>query len=103
MSCSVALHLQPKGPCTTCRDYTRAYLHTIVNREAVCCHLVSVHNITYQLTLMTALRQSIIDGRFPLFVREFVDTLHPTGDCPEWAINALASVGIVLEDVAGKA
>nr|XP_045618263.1 queuine tRNA-ribosyltransferase catalytic subunit 1-like isoform X2 [Procambarus clarkii]XP_045618264.1 queuine tRNA-ribosyltransferase catalytic subunit 1-like isoform X2 [Procambarus clarkii]XP_045618265.1 queuine tRNA-ribosyltransferase catalytic subunit 1-like isoform X2 [Procambarus clarkii] len=34
--------------CTTCKNYTRAYLHTIVTKETVACHLLSLHNIAYQ-------------------------------------------------------
>lgn len=35
--------------CTTCHAYTRAYLNTVVTREPVACHLLSVHNIAYQV------------------------------------------------------
>jgi queuine tRNA-ribosyltransferase len=45
---------------------------------------------------MTNVRNSIIEGRFPDFVRGFVSDLHPTGDCPQWAQNAFESVGIKL-------
>ena len=35
--------------CPTCQHYTRAYLHSIVNREELACHLVSMHNIAFQV------------------------------------------------------
>lgn len=35
--------------CSTCKTYTRAYLHNIVTVETVACHLVSVHNIAFQV------------------------------------------------------
>lgn len=38
--------------CTTCQMYTRAYLNTIVTREPVACHLLSVHNIAYQVSVV---------------------------------------------------
>lgn len=38
--------------CTTCRTYTRAYLNTIVTKEPVACHLLSVHNIAYQVCMV---------------------------------------------------
>eukprot|EP00041_Stephanoeca_diplocostata_P008903 m.133161 g.133161 ORF g.133161 m.133161 type:complete len:413 (+) comp17530_c0_seq2:178-1416(+) len=85
-------------PCTTCAKYTRAYLHTIA-KEPLCCHLLSVHNITYQLELMKSARQAIIDGTFPHFVQQFVANLHPKG-CPSWAADALNSVGITIPNVA---
>eukprot|EP00040_Diaphanoeca_grandis_P034576 m.214955 g.214955 ORF g.214955 m.214955 type:complete len:403 (+) comp33181_c2_seq4:466-1674(+) len=86
-------------PCPTCKDYTRAYLHVVSYREAVSCHLLSIHNITFQLQLMGEARENILKGTFPDFVKSYVRTLHPTGDCPEWAVNALASVGIIIDAV----
>jgi queuine tRNA-ribosyltransferase len=41
--------IDEKCDCSTCERYTRAYLHTIVTVEAVACHLLSVHNIAYQV------------------------------------------------------
>lgn len=41
--------------CPTCKAYTRAYLHQIVTREPLACHLVSVHNIAYQVLLQRVL------------------------------------------------
>jgi tRNA-guanine family transglycosylase len=35
--------------CYTCKNYTRAYLHTIVNREAVASQLLSIHNVAFQV------------------------------------------------------
>lgn len=46
------------------KQYTRAYLHTIVQREAVACHLLTIHNIAYQLTLMHRVRESIMEDRY---------------------------------------
>uniref|UniRef100_G1TYU5 tRNA-guanosine(34) queuine transglycosylase n=1 Tax=Oryctolagus cuniculus TaxID=9986 RepID=G1TYU5_RABIT len=50
-----------------------------------------------QLRLMSAVRASIVEQRFPEFVRDFMGTMY--GDrtlCPPWATEALASVGITL-------
>lgn len=50
-----------------------------------------------QLRLMSAVRTSIVEKRFPDFVRDFMRTMY--GDptlCPTWATEALASVGITL-------
>lgn len=46
---------------------------------------------------MSAVRASIVEKRFPDFVRDFMGTMY--GDptlCPTWATEALASVGITL-------
>ena len=37
--------------CSTCRLYTRAYLHTIVTHESVACSLLTIHNVSYQVHL----------------------------------------------------
>ena len=36
--------------CSTCKNYTRAYIHALVAaKETVGCHLVTIHNIAYQV------------------------------------------------------
>lgn len=51
-----------------------------------------------QLQLMASVRQSIVEGRFPAFVRNFMGTMYGTPQrCPAWALDALASVGIALD------
>lgn len=35
--------------CSTCKYYTRAYLHHIVRVEAVAASLLTVHNVAYQV------------------------------------------------------
>ncbi|KAJ2953525.1 hypothetical protein O0L34_g1127 [Tuta absoluta] len=82
--------------CSTCVNYTRAYLHGIVTVETVACHLISVHNIAFQMHLMRSMRESIINGTFPQFVQKFVDEVYPGGNYPAWVVNALSSVGINL-------
>ncbi|XP_045767735.1 queuine tRNA-ribosyltransferase catalytic subunit isoform X1 [Maniola jurtina] len=85
--------------CTTCKNYTRAYLHCIVSVETVACHLISVHNIAFQMRLMRTMRENIKQGTFPQFVKKFVNDLHPDKNYPSWVKNSLMSVGInLLED-----
>ncbi|KNC78772.1 queuine tRNA-ribosyltransferase [Sphaeroforma arctica JP610] len=83
-------------PCSTCKNYTRSYLHQIVTKETVACHLVTIHNIAYQLTLMKTLRESIMEDRFPGFVRNFFADMYPDGKYPAWCIEALQSVNLDL-------
>lgn len=87
--------IDPDCPCQTCVNHSRAYIHAI-SRESVACHLLSVHNITYQLQLMRAARESILEQKFPQFVMKFMADMYPTGEYPEWAVEALGSVGIDL-------
>ncbi|KAL5011278.1 hypothetical protein ScPMuIL_009829 [Solemya velum] len=84
-------------PCSTCKKYTRAYLHTVVTNEPVACSLLTVHNIAYQLRLMTFIRESIMEDKFPEFIQKFFSKLFPKGDYPTWAVEALQSVNIILK------
>ncbi|XP_051011969.1 queuine tRNA-ribosyltransferase catalytic subunit 1 isoform X2 [Acomys russatus] len=78
--------------------HSRAFLHALLHSDnTAALHHLTVHNIAYQLQLLTDLRSSILEQRFPEFVRNFVRTMY--GDhslCPSWAVEALASVGITL-------
>ncbi|XP_049868109.1 queuine tRNA-ribosyltransferase catalytic subunit [Pectinophora gossypiella] len=80
--------------CSTCKNYTRSYLHCIVTVETVACHLISVHNIAFQMRLMRTMRENIEKGTFPQFVHKFVNDLYPDGNYPNWVVNSLNSVGI---------
>ncbi|XP_013776463.2 queuine tRNA-ribosyltransferase catalytic subunit 1-like [Limulus polyphemus] len=83
--------------CTTCKRYHRAYLHSIVTKETVACHLVTVHNIAYQMSLMKSIRDSIKSDKFPVFVQEFMLKVYPKKDYPKWVTDALAAVNINLQ------
>ncbi|MFH4980472.1 hypothetical protein AB6A40_007181 [Gnathostoma spinigerum] len=85
--------IDPDCPCSTCRKYTRAYLHAIVNQEEVCCHLISVHNICHQLNLMERLRNAIDSDAVNVFLKEFLFEQFPKGDIPEWIRNAVQYIG----------
>lgn len=84
-------------PCSTCKNYTRAYLHGIVENEPVSCSLLTIHNVSYQLRLMRAMYQSIVEDTFPEFIQDFFDKLYPSADYPQWAMDALASVNVHLK------
>jgi len=49
-----------------------------------------------QLRLMREMRESIVAGRFPEFVRSFFDRMFPSRNYPRWAVDALNSVNIML-------
>ncbi|ORX78979.1 Queuine tRNA-ribosyltransferase [Basidiobolus meristosporus CBS 931.73] len=92
--------IDPECPCMTCKNYTRSYLHSIVTKETVGCHLLSIHNIAYQMQLMKRVRQSIVDDRFPDFLKEFMYTRYnKAGKYPEWIVNALKSVNVELTEL----
>ncbi|XP_067615844.1 queuine tRNA-ribosyltransferase catalytic subunit [Eurosta solidaginis] len=88
--------------CSTCRAYTRSYLHHIATSESVSCSLLSVHNVAYQLRLMREMRNAIEHGRFPNFIFDFM-TKHFEGEpAPLWIREALKSVNIDLPSTVKK-
>lgn len=77
---------------------TRAFVHHNAAKETVSAHLLTLHNVWYQLNLMREAREAIVADRFPVFVREFFGRLYPDGKSyPSWAVDALRGVGIDLE------
>jgi queuine tRNA-ribosyltransferase len=51
--------------CETCRLFSRAYLrHLFVTRELLGYRLLSLHNVTFYLGLMAAMRRAVIEGSF---------------------------------------
>jgi queuine tRNA-ribosyltransferase len=67
--------------CMVCQNYTRAYLHQLAGRDQIGGQLLTYHNIAYQMRLMRDMRNAIIDGSFPLFVRNFMK-LQVRSHCP---------------------
>ncbi|KAJ0406007.1 hypothetical protein ATCC90586_001353 [Pythium insidiosum] len=84
--------------CYVCQRYSRAYLRLLLKKEegGVGAQLVTLHNVTYMLTLMRTLRQSIIDGNFEQFVQQFMINQFPDKQYPAWAVDALTEAGIRL-------
>ncbi|KAA0705239.1 Queuine tRNA-ribosyltransferase catalytic subunit 1 [Triplophysa tibetana] len=95
-----AKDLQPIDPdcqCPTCRRHSRAYLHALFKSDTAAMHHITIHNISYQLTLMRSVRQSIIEKRFPEFVKAFMKRMFSSSEqYPSWAVEALQSVNITV-------
>lgn len=94
--------------CVCCRKgegelgITRAFVHHLAAKETVGAHLLTMHNVYYQLALMTSVREAIIEDRFPALLRRFFADRH-NGDkaqYPDWAVEALRTVGVdLMEDL----
>ena len=90
--------------CACCRPVadggmgvTRAFVHHNVARETVAAHLLSIHNVWYQLNLMREIREAVLEDRFPAFIAEFFANLYPDrSKYPSWAVQALKGVGVDL-------
>lgn len=85
--------------CSTCKTYTRSYLHHIVTKEAVASSILSIHNIAFQLNLMRDIRTAVIEDRFPAFIREFMRQMYVDREVPQWIRDALKSVNVDLSQV----
>lgn len=115
-----ALDMRPiddKCHCSTCKSYTRSYLHHIATMEAVSSSLLSIHNVAYQvrleasrkyeirsniaplsqLRLMADIRQSITEDRFPDFIKKFMSAHYEGRKVPQWIQDALAAVNVQLD------
>lgn len=102
--------------CSTCKTYTRSYLNSVATHETVGAHLLTVHNVHYQVSyesyadlktpesidycfqmrLMDSVQKSIEDGRFPEFIKDFMKSHYPKSDYPEWVVDALKAVNVEL-------
>ncbi|XP_001357017.2 queuine tRNA-ribosyltransferase catalytic subunit [Drosophila pseudoobscura] len=82
--------------CSTCKRYTRSYLHHIATNESVSCSLLSIHNVAYQLRLMRGMREAIERDEFPQFVSDFMGRHFGKDPIPTWIRQALKAVNIEL-------
>lgn len=58
--------------CYTCQIFTRAYLrHLAVSREMLAATLLSIHNLSMLISLVSDLRHAILEGRLPAFAKQF--------------------------------
>lgn len=59
--------------CYTCKNYTRAYIaHLFHGKEMLAGTLASIHNLYFIVSLVSKIRQSIIDDTFFEFKEEFL-------------------------------
>lgn len=92
--------------CVCCRSretgglgITRSYINHNAAKETVAAHMLSIHNVWYQLELMRQVRQAIVRDEFPAFIKRFFAALYdnPT-QYPDWAVEALKVVNIELRN-----
>ncbi|XP_065881820.1 uncharacterized protein [Euphorbia lathyris] len=86
--------IDPTCGCMVCKNYTRAYIHCLVTKDAMGSQLLSYHNLYYMMKLSRDLHSSIVEERFPEFVCDFLQKMFPKGDVPEWVCNAMEVAGI---------
>jgi tRNA-guanine family transglycosylase len=104
-----AIYSEDFGPieegcqCTCCRPtadgglgITRAYAYHVTAKETAGAHLLTMHNVHYQLDLMRQIREAILADRYPQFLKDFFGKLYnqQRDKYPEWAVTALRGVGV---------
>jgi queuine tRNA-ribosyltransferase len=66
--------IDPSCDCYACRNFTRAYIHHLFNaNEVLSAILASIHNVHFYLQMMEEIRQSIENGQFLDYKREFLE------------------------------
>jgi tRNA-guanine family transglycosylase len=77
---------------------TRAYISHVTAKETAGAHLLTMHNVHYQLNLMRLAREAILEDSYPQFVKDFFCKLYSGNKdkYPEWAVTALQGVGVDL-------
>lgn len=62
--------VDPRCGCLTCRTYSRAYLrHLFVAGEMLYSMLATIHNLAFYLDIMRRMREAIVLGTFPAFLK----------------------------------
>jgi queuine tRNA-ribosyltransferase catalytic subunit len=87
-------------PCSTCKHYTRAFLHTAFkDNNALAAQLLTKHNIAHMMRLMRSMREAILGGTdtYEQFIRGFLAGMFPKGDIPLWTVDALGCAGFKVE------
>lgn len=73
--------IEPACDCYACRNFSAAYLHHLfVAEELLGLRLATIHNLAFIARLMRKIRESIIDGSFNAFRREFLENYTPTNE-----------------------
>jgi queuine tRNA-ribosyltransferase len=64
--------------CYACQNFTRAYLrHLVTAKEMLAATLISIHNITFLISLMKRSRKAIINNSFKDFADQFLNSYQP--------------------------
>jgi queuine tRNA-ribosyltransferase len=69
--------LMPDCDCELCRNYTRAYLHHLFRTDEITAKiLASIHNEHFIVHTVDKIRESIDDGTFDNYKKQFIDRYY---------------------------
>lgn len=77
--------------CYVCSKYSRAFIFSIKGTTNFCM-LLSVHNLHYMRNLTRRIRESIMEDKYPEFIKTFMRRRFR--EIPEWIRIALRKVGV---------
>ena len=80
--------------CSTCLKFSRSYL-SLLKGTPNFCMLMSVHNMFYMRNLTARIRNAILEDKFPLFIKEFMQKRYKE-NIPGWITKALKKVNVDL-------
>ncbi len=64
--------------CFVCKKFTRAYIHHLFRvNEVLGATLCSIHNLRFYTSMMSNMRDSILNDRFKDFKKDFYDNYNP--------------------------
>ena len=67
--------------CYTCRNFSAAYVHHLFrSRELLAYRLATIHNLAFMQNLASTVRQTILDGTFDSFRRDFLAGYRTTDE-----------------------
>jgi len=93
--------LEERCPCPACsRGVSRTRLHTLLKsgNTTVAIQLLTQHNVSYMMRLVTRMRQAIMDQKYPDFCRQFLRAQFSNpNDIPSWAVDAMDAAGITID------
>ena len=73
--------IDPECDCYTCRRFSAAYLnHLFKARELLAYRLATLHNLAFISRLVGRIRESVIDGTFEVFRKEFLANYRATDE-----------------------
>ena len=83
--------------CNTCQNYCRSYIyHLMREKNTVGCHLLSQHNIRFQMRFMQKIRNAIKEGVFEQFIAD--NLRYHFGDnkvnYPKWILEAINQLAL---------
>ena len=69
--------LDPNCHCETCQTYTKAYLRHLYSTHELLSHrLLTLHNLTFYLSLMEQMRNALIENQFDEWEKSFYTQFH---------------------------